>query len=124
MRKDNKANDEDMKHLCGELSKLCNLNSHLFQHIIYLYYFGLIHEVACEAKDSDKRLNEVSIEIPFIGKLTFSIGKDSIEFKSIDTQNYFDNELFNAATEGIDPLTSRIKEKFIETIKERYKELV
>ena len=111
--------------LSKKLAECTGLKSYLFVHIIYLNYFGQIHEIACKARDSENnRLNEVSIEITGIGCLVLDVSNNDMKFKELRFEDEFKTDIINAVSKGDTPLYKHIKERFSELIKKKYEDII
>ena len=113
------------KELSTEIGKLTSLSSNLVEHIFYLGYVCVLHDMACAALGNDAgKLKEVSFNVPFIGDITLDVSKDMPEIKSCSFRKDFVTKLHNAAFKGESELEKEVRSKFITRLKNNYNNLI
>lgn len=118
------TNDIVAADLSKELCKLTGIFPNQFRHIMWLVSIGLTHLVAMEARDSDSKLKEVHLEIPYIGLLVVEVDKYDIKFKEMRLEEEFMDRLHRAVDKGESDLQKEINKRFIENIKKKYEEII
>lgn len=114
-------NEEKLKGISKQLSKLLSLPPYLVKHMIYTIYITMLHDVSCNAIDSDEKLKKVDIEIPHFGRLTVdSSNSDDIQVVGFELEEEFKSDLKKIVVSGDSELYEAIKDKFTERVKERY----
>lgn len=117
-----KSNADISKELCRLVGLLPSPNS--FNHIVYLFTLGLIHKVAEQARNSDKKLDKIEMELPFVGKLILNIDDEELIVKNIKFEEEFKQWLIEAANEGKSPLVEHMNKKFVQNVQEKYREIL
>ena len=115
-------NRVEMEKLIQGLSKLTGLYSQMFIHIIELYYQGILYDLANRSLDND--VDNIKIEIPFIGGLYLSYKDKEIVFDRFEFENEFIEDINNALENKTCRLDSMIEEKYVSKIMSSYEELV
>lgn len=118
------SNNAEAWKLSEMIKEMTGLKRTHANHMMYLQYASMIHNIACKALDSEIKLTEVSIEIPWVGKLTLSINGDDVSFSSFDLEEDIKTDVAQAVRSGKSPLIEAANDKLIEVINERFKELV
>ena len=120
------ANEKSNIYISKELSRLVGLSPspNSFKHIVHLFMLGMIHQVAEKARDSDKRLDKVEIEIPFVGKMIITISGENLILDDIRFEEEFKHQVLDAVNEGKSPLAEHMNKKLISNVQNKYKELL
>lgn len=126
MRKEKQkyTNDIVAANLSKELCKLTGIFPNQFRHVMWLVSIGLTHLVAIEARNSDSKLKDVHLEIPYVGLIVVEVTKDDIKFKELRLEEEFKDRLHRAVNKGESDLQKEINNKFVENIKKKYEEIV
>lgn len=129
MRKGEKykyANDKSNADISKELCRMVGLSPspNSFNHIVYLFTLGLIHKVAEQARDSDKKLERIEMELPFIGKLIMTLDDKEPIVENIKFEEEFKQWVFEAVSEGKSPLIDHMNKKFVKNVQDKYREIL
>lgn len=129
MRKGEKykyANDKSNADISKELCRMVGLSPspNSFNHIVYLFTLGLIHKVAEQARDSDKKLERIEMELPFIGKLIMTLDDKEPIVENIKFEEEFKQWVFEAVSEGKSPLIDHMNKKFVKNVQDKYIEIL
>ena len=85
---------------------------------------ALVHRVAEQALDSDTRVHDVKIEIPYIGLLTLKLDSNDIIESSIELEDEFRDQIMKAVISGESPLVKHTEDSLVDRIKKQYKSLL
>lgn len=120
----------ESKKMCEDLGSLMGIEDIKYRgkDISYLFFHMLrdeiVHIIAEKSLDSNKRIEEDSIVIPFIGKLKYRLENNEIIVESFDINKDFSEDIKRALTEGISPINEKLNISVVNRIKNNYKSLM
>lgn len=113
------------RELCSNLCNIFGLSRHLTHSFTRIIAQGIVHQVAESALDSEgSRLNNFSIEIPFIGRVDIEIIDNNPVVKNMSLEPEFSKWIIEAVQKGNSPLVADSEKALVESIKNRYNSLL
>lgn len=113
------------RELCSNLCNIFGLSRHLTHSFTRIIAQGIVHQVAESALDhEDSRLNNFSIEIPFIGRADIEIINNNPIVKNMTLEPEFSRWILEAVQTGNSPLVVDAEKALVESIKSRYESLL
>lgn len=113
------------RKLCENLCNIFGLTRHLTHSFTRIIAQGIVHQVAEEALDKeDGRLNNFSIDIPFIGRLDIEYNNKDIKVVNVELEQEFCKWLEDAIIKGESPLVVDSEKSLVESIKSRFNSLI
>lgn len=85
---------------------------------------ALVHKVSEQALDSDTRIHDVKIEIPYIGLLSLKLDSNEITDATIELEDEFKDQIMKAVINGESPLVKHTEDSLVDRIKKQYKSLL
>lgn len=120
----------ESKKMCEDLGNLMGIEDIKFRgkSISFLFMTMLkdeiIHMIAEKSLDSDERIKEDSIIIPFIGRLNYKLENNDIIVESFDMNKDFSEGVKKALTEGTSPINLKLNRAVVNRIRNNYKSLL
>lgn len=120
----------ESKKMCEDLGNLMGIEDIKYKgkNISFLFMSmlknELVHIIAEKALDSDERIKEDSIIIPFIGKINYKFDNDDIIVESFDIDKDFSDGIKKALTAGISPINVKLNKSIVTRIRNNYKSLL
>jgi hypothetical protein len=115
----------DERKLATEVGKLTNLSPSLTEHVMYLIFTCILHDIACQSLDnSDGKLKSVNINIPYVCDMILSVNNEEVSIESCTFKKDFIKKLNEAVNDGHSCLEDIIKEKLISRINNNYRSLI
>jgi hypothetical protein len=113
------------KELSTEVGQLTGLASNVVEHLIYLAYVCILHDITCNAIDTcDGKMKEAKFNVPFICDITLDLSDEYPVITDYTFKKDFLNKLRDSVYEGKDELEKEVRERFIERLKSNYNKLV
>lgn len=110
--------------LAKSLSSLTDVPLRCTKHFIYLMHLEQLHNLACEAMDSDTKLKKFDLDIPYVGVLHLSLENNDITVDSAEFKRWYVNDVISAITTGESKLLKSLNKRFLDTLTKTYKELL
>lgn len=122
--KDPEINYHEIIDNCRIISELTNIQPKSAEHILRLNYLVSLHKLSNEVLDSDSKLSNIKIEIPYFGVLLLKIENNKIIGSSFECEDYLINDIIKTVSTGESVMISEAKKRVGEKINKRYKELM
>lgn len=124
MRGKDNSNYMKTRDLCESMCNIFNLSRNVTHSFTRVLAEALVHKVAEEVLESDHKVKNVNIEIPFIGLMSISVNNSKIDNVSIELEDEFRSWIINAVDNGSSPLVKDAEESIIKRLVNRYNSLL
>lgn len=127
------ANEEfydESRKICEDISRIMGIDGVEFRRkdICTLYFVllrdTLVHIAAEQALDSDERIKETKLTIPFMGELNLKFENNKVTVESFNMNRMFQKQIKNALTTGESEIDKRLCKSVIRRILENYRDLL
>lgn len=122
MRNDNYFKSREM---CSNLCNIFGLSRHMTHSFTRIVAQGIVHQIAESASSFEgSRLNNFSIEIPFIGRVDIEIKDNKPVVNNMSLEPEFSRWIIEAIQSGASPLVKDAEKALVDSIKARYNSLL
>lgn len=112
------------KELSDNLCKVVGMSKLVTMGFVRIISEALVHKVAEQSMESDTKLHDVGIEIPYIGLLSLKLDNNEITDATIELEDEFKDQIVNAVMSGESPLVKHTEDSLINRVKKQYKSLL
>lgn len=117
-----KLNQIELERFAQNLSDFTGLYSKMFIYIVELMYQGLMYDIVNKSLDGD--IDELRIEIPFIGGLYIKYKDGKIELDKFEFETEFEEDIKNSIENKTCKLDDIIEKDYLDKIISKYEEIV
>lgn len=114
-------NYNDVKKICAYISGFLGLSTRCTKSFMDIVSKAIVHKLAMDSlSKEDGRLSNFGIEIPFIGRINMKMNGDSLEIKSVELENKFEEAMKDAIKSGKSTLIDEVSNSAVNIIKKKY----
>lgn len=124
MRGKDNSNYIQTRELCNNMSKVFQLSKRITFNFLKCIHKAMIHRIAEDSLDNKLQSDLVSMEIPFIGKLSLRVEDNLVVVDSLELEDEFKSEVLKAVNEGESPLVIAAEESLVKIVNQRYNSLL
>lgn len=114
----------DMMDVAKAVGSLVNVRPKDISHIFRLGYLVTLHQMSNNVIDSDSRLEEVKIEIPYYGELKLKISNGKVIGSEFDPEDELVSDINRVVNTGESALIDEARKAVGNRIIKKYKELL
>jgi len=120
-----KNNYNETRKLAKDISEIVGLSKRLVVHFTRILSLGYATQIASQALNKeDGKLKDIYLEIPYVGRMTANVEKDSLSNVTLTLDKEFEKQIIKAVNTGETNLMTELEYALVENIKAKYNALL